>query len=175
MLGMKSYAVLFAAATIGVATWACGQPSPSGPAACLQAESLDQLTTALDAAISGPADRDRTCLRQLIAPGARFTPVLKSADGSATARNLTIEDWISFAARRGSETIYERQIKTERQQYGNVAQLWCEYVTSSTPEGKPTSHGFNGFQAVYDGSHWTIVAVIWQAEDLAGNGPVVKP
>ena len=43
--------------------------------ACPSAKTLDDLVKALDDAVSGPTDKDRTCMRQLLIPEARLIPV----------------------------------------------------------------------------------------------------
>jgi len=43
--------------------------------ACPSTATLDQLITAIDAAVSGPANKDRACFRQLFAPDARLIPI----------------------------------------------------------------------------------------------------
>jgi hypothetical protein len=53
--------------------------SDSNVSACPTATTLDELTKALDEAVSGPGNKDRTCLRALLLPGARLTAVY---DGS---------------------------------------------------------------------------------------------
>src|SRR5690242_5365413 len=56
---------------------------------------------ALDAAISGPADKDRACMRTLLIPDARITLVSLGADGSTSYRLLTLDDWIARTRSRG--------------------------------------------------------------------------
>ena len=44
--------------------------SQPAPAACPVAATLDQLTQALDDAVSGPRNKDRACLGELLLPAA---------------------------------------------------------------------------------------------------------
>src|SRR5664279_1557014 len=84
------------------------QPKTQAPAsACLPSTTLEELTKALDDAISGPADKDRTCLRDLLLPDARLTPIRKAENGSFSPRMLTVDDWINAVAKRGSEVMVE--------------------------------------------------------------------
>src|SRR5258708_20720164 len=88
------------------------QPKTQAPtSACLPSTTLEELTKALDDAISGPADKDRTCLRQLLPPDARLTPIAKPPEGSFAPRVLTVDHWINAVVRRGSTPMLERQVK----------------------------------------------------------------
>jgi hypothetical protein len=177
---MSRIAVLLALIAGLLTSGACAQSNPTSPgasnqSACLPATTLDELTKALDDAVSGPGNKDRTCLRELLLPGARLTPLFKSPDGTLAPRYLTVLDWINAVAHRGTEEIYERQMKVTRQQYGHMAQLWSEYEIRLTPEGKATVHGVNSIQAVFDGSRWKVIAILWETEATAGSAPVKNP
>src|ERR1700749_4985133 len=66
---------------------------------CPSAGTLDELVEAIDAAVSGPGNKDRTCFRGLFAPDARLIPIRVGADGAATPRILTVDDWVSLVAK----------------------------------------------------------------------------
>lgn len=139
--------------------------------ACPPSATLDQLIKALDDAISGPADKDRTCLRQLMLPEARLTPVRQTPDGKFDTRILTVEDWISAVAQRGSTPFYEHQVKTITESYGHFAHLWSTYEIRDTPDGKATVTGINSVQAVNDGARWRVLSVLWEPDNTAGPIP----
>ena len=139
-------------------------PQPSPAPACLAAATLDQLPKALDDAISGPGDRDRTCLRELLMPDVRLVLVMRAADGTATTRTLTLDDWIAAVQRRGSTPLFERQIKTRSESYGSIAHLWSTFEIRATADGTPTSRGINSVQAIFDGQQWRLIQVLWEAE-----------
>src|SRR5215468_625486 len=61
-----------------------GCPLPSEP---------DRIPAALDAAISGPSDKDRTCMKALLIPEARMMFVSPGADGEPSYRLDTLDDW----------------------------------------------------------------------------------
>jgi hypothetical protein len=134
------------------------EAKPTAPA-CLPAVTLDQLPKALDDAISGPGDKDRACLRQLMSADLRLVLVTGEA-----YRLLTLDDWIDAMRKRGGTIMIERQIKVRTETYGRIAHLWNTYEIRSTPDGQPTSRGINSIQAVFDGQHWQVVEVLWQAE-----------
>ena len=114
--------------------------------------------------MSGPADKDRACLRNLMLPEARLSPIAKTPDGSFAPHILTVDGWIEAVRKRGSTAFYERQVKVSSDVYGHLAHLWSTYELRPTPEGKAQVRGINSIQAVYDGSRWRILSVLWQAE-----------
>lgn len=138
--------------------------SSAGPAACPPTTTLDELIKAVDSAVSGPANQDRTCFRALFTADARLIPIRVSADGTATPRILTVQDWIDAVAKRGSAVFYEHQIKVRTESWAHLAHLWSTYTTSDSPAGKPIDRGINSIQAVYDGKQWHVVEIVWQAE-----------
>jgi hypothetical protein len=140
------------------------QTAPAAPTAvsaavCPSTATLDQLIAAIDAAITGPASKDRTCFRQLMLPEVRLIPV----NGTTGAmRVLTVDDWIAAVARNGDEQVTEKQLKFQTETFGRIAHLWSTYET--TLAGKPRARGINSIQAVFDGQNWHILEVLWQAE-----------
>ena len=156
---------LFLALSASVLAAAQAPTSHPAPApTCLGAATLDQLPKALDDAISGPGDRDRTCLRQLLMPDVRLVLVMRAADGTATTRTLTLDDWIAAVQRRGSTPLFERQIKTRAESYGSIAHLWSTFEIRATADGTPTGRGINSVQAIFDGQQWRLIQVLWEAE-----------
>ncbi|HEY1160606.1 MAG TPA: hypothetical protein VGE83_08250 [Terracidiphilus sp.] len=136
---------------------------------CPPTATLDQLIAAIDAAVSGPADKDRTCFRQLFLPDARLIPIRIAADGTATPRILTVDGWITAVAKRGSAVFYEHQVKVRTESWAHIAHLWSTYETRTTPDGKPPEgkvldRGINSIQAVFDGKRWQVIEITWQAE-----------
>ncbi|MGA9671865.1 MAG: hypothetical protein WBQ94_21815 [Terracidiphilus sp.] len=156
------------------------EPQPAIPA-CPSTATLDQLITAIDAAVSGPADKDRACFRALFAPDARLIPIRSGVDGATTLRVLTVDGWIDAVRKRGSQAFYERQVKVRSETWAHIAHLWSTYETRTTPDGKPPEgkvpegklldRGINSIQAVYDGKQWHVLEIIWQAETPADPVP----
>jgi hypothetical protein len=155
------------------------EPEPQITAAipaCPPTAALDQLISAIDAAVSGPADKDRTCFRQLFLPDARLIPIRIAADGTATPVLLTVDGWIDAVAKRGSAVFYEHQVKVRTETWAHMAHLWSTYETRTTPEGKPPEgkvldRGINSIQAVFDGKRWQVIEILWQAETPADPVP----
>jgi hypothetical protein len=146
------------------------EPKPQATA-CPPTTTLDELTKALDEAVSGPGDKDRTCLRDLMLPDARLTPIRQTPEGAFEPRNLTVEDWIDAVARRGSTPFYERQVKVIAESYGHFAHLWSTYEIRDTLDGKATVTGVNSVQAVNDGKRWRVISVLWEPDATAGPIP----
>lgn len=138
-------------------------PPAAEATACLPAKTLDDLTKALDDAISGAPDRDRACMRQLFYPDARLIPVGKTRDGSYAPHVLTVDGWID-AVKKRSAPFYELQIKVKTESFAHIAHLWSTYEIRPTPDGKATVRGINSIQAVFDGTRWKVSQIVWQPE-----------
>jgi|HubBroStandDraft_5_1064220.scaffolds.fasta_scaffold277538_1 hypothetical protein len=138
-------------------------PAPT-TAPCPPTATLDQLIVALDDAVSGPANKDRTCMKQLLLPTARLIPI-----GPNGPRVLTIDDWIAAVAKNGDAVVTEHQVKYQSESFGHIAHLWSTYTTALA--GKPLARGINSIQAVYDGQSWHVLEILWQAENAADQIP----
>ncbi len=162
---MNAHLIPIALSFLLAASLLSAQSSTPAPAtnACPPTSTPAELVSALDDAISGPADKDRTCLRALFTPGARLNPLVPTSDG-ITPRTLLVEDWIAAMQRRGSTPLFEHQIKFTANAYGPMAHLWSTYEIRSSPASQPLARGINSIQAIYDGSHWRIYQVLWIAE-----------
>lgn len=139
----------------------CAQTATPAPASCAATPTLDKLIVALDDAVSGQANKDRTCMRQLMLPEARLIPVNPA---TGVPRILTLDDWIAAVAKRGTGSFYEVQTRYPSESYGHIAHLWSTYEVRPTPDGKPEVRGINSIQAVYDGQNWKVIEIVWQAE-----------
>ena len=161
---MKRIAVflIFAAGLISPAAFA--QVAAPVTPACPSTKTLDELVTAIYAAVSGPHGQDRTCFRDLFVPDARLSPIVKSKDGTFAPRNLTVEDWIDRVAKLGPGSFFEKGVATKTEVYGHLATLWSTYESREEPNGKIIARGINSIQAVYDGARWKVQAILWQAE-----------
>ena len=149
--------LLFLASTLTAQT-----PTPAPKPVCPPTVTLNQLIAAIDSSITGPADQDRTCFRDIFTPDARLIPTGKSADGTYKYRVLTVDDWINAVAKSGKKSFTEKQIKYEVTTFANIAHLWSTYETDA--DGKFLDRGINSIQAVNDGTRWRIVEVLWQDE-----------
>ena len=165
---MNRIAVWFALMLAFLASGAFAQPSIS---ACPPSTTLEELTKALDDAVSGPPDKDRACLRDLLLPEARLTPIRKQADSGFSPRILTVDDWITAVRSHAGAAFYEHQINVKSETYGHFAHLWSTYEIRPTPDGKAEVKGINSIQAVFDGKRWHVLSILWESDATAGPVP----
>jgi hypothetical protein len=161
-------AALLAPALHGQTTTAQAQTASQ---TCPSTATLEDLTKALDDAVSGPGNKDRACLRDLLLADARLMPIRKTTDGTFAPHMLTVDDWISAVAKRASAAFYERQVKVRTETYGHFAHLWSTYEIRDTPDGPATVTGINSVQAVNDGTRWKVLSVLWEPDTTAGPVP----
>jgi len=133
--------------------------------ACTLPSTPDAIPAALDAAISGPADKDRTCMKALLIPEARMTFVSPGADGKPSYRLESVEDWIARVKNRGHALLKEEQLKYHVERYGDIAHLWSSYALQS--DGKQTGRGINSIQAIRAADGWRVAAIVVNAEAAA--------
>src|SRR5512146_3290608 len=98
---------------------------------CALPSEPEGIPAALDAAITGPADKDRACMKALLIPEARMMFVSLGADGATTHRLETLDDWIARTKARGHVLQEEKQLKFHIERYGNIAHLWSSYALHS--------------------------------------------
>src|SRR5882762_5183148 len=139
--------------------------------ACPATDTIDELVKALDNAVSGPADKDRTCLRELILPEGRLIPMSKGADGKLAPKVLTVDGWIDRVKARGKEVLSEHQVKYSVDVYGQIAHLWTTYELHLSSDDKTTIRGINSIQAVFDGTQWKVIEILWKAENQSEPVP----
>ena len=170
---MNRFAVLSALMVALSAAGAHTQASPgaSAPASCLPSATFVELTRALDDALSGPRDRDRTCLRELMLPEARLAVIRKEQDGTYAPRVLSVDDWINQVRSHPGAPFYEKQVKVTAESFGHFAHLWSTYEIRPTPDGKAEIRGINSIQAVFDGKRWRVLNILWESDATAGPVP----
>ena len=94
MVGVAGLAVLGMTATLAGAQ-TDGAMAQAPDAGCALPSEPKGIPAALDAAISGPADKDRACMKALLIPEARMMFVSLGADGAPTYTLQTLDDWIA--------------------------------------------------------------------------------
>jgi hypothetical protein len=120
------------------------------------------IPAALDAAISGPADKDRACMKALLIPEARLMFASVNADGAPSYRLETLDDWIARTRTRGPVVLEEKQLNFRVDHYGDIAHLWSLYVLRS--DGKAIARGINSIEAVRQAGGWRVVSIMVQTE-----------
>ena len=134
-------------------------------AACALPSDPKDISAALDAAITGPADKDRACMKALLIPEARLMFVSLSSDGAPTYRLETLDDWIARVKARGHVMLEEKELKFHVERYGNIAHLWSSYALLS--DGKQVARGINSIQAIKEAGGWRVTGIMVQAESAA--------
>src|SRR5690242_9693018 len=66
------------------------------------------IPAAIDAAITGPADKDRACMKALFIPEARLMFTSLGADGAPTYSLQTLDEWIARVKARGHVMLQEK-------------------------------------------------------------------
>ena len=127
------------------------------------------IPAAIDAAITGPADKDRACMKALLIPEARMTFVSLGADGAPTYTLQTLDEWIARVKARGHIMLEEKQLKFHIERYSNIAHLWSSYALYS--DGKQVARGINSIQAVKEAGGWRVTGIMVQAESATAPLP----
>ena len=151
-----AYATILAGALAGSAM---AQPPDAG---CALPSEPEGIPAALDAAITGPADKDRACMKALLIPEARMMFVSIGADGTPSYTIQTLDDWIARVKARGHTMLEEKQLKFHIERYGNIAHLWSSYALYS--DGKQVARGINSIQAIKEAGGWRVTGIMVQAE-----------
>ena len=168
-------ALVVSALSLSIATSALAQ-TPAGNAmtqapdrGCALPSEPWGIPAALDAAINGPADRDRACMRALLIPEARLMFVTPGADGAPSYRLETLDEWIARVRARGHIVLEERQLNFRIDRFGAIAHLWALYVLRSN--GHAVARGINSIQAIRETGGWRIAAIMVQAESATAPLP----
>jgi hypothetical protein len=138
-------------------------------AACALPAEPEAIPAAIDAAITGPADKDRACMKALLLPEARLIVVSIGADGAPADTILTLDDWIARVKARGHAMLEEKQLKFRIERYGNIVHLWSTYALRS--DGKQVARGINSIQAIKATGGWRVIGIMFQAESAAAPLP----
>ena len=136
---------------------------------CALPSEPEGIPAALDAAITGPADKDRACMKALLLPEARMIFVSVGTSGAPTYRLETLDDWIVRVKARGHAMLEEKQLKFHIERYRNIADLWSSYVLYS--DGKQVARGINSIQAIKEAGGWRVTGIVVQAESATAPLP----
>jgi hypothetical protein len=146
-----------------------GGAMAQAPNGCALPAEPEAIPAAIDAAITGPADKDRACLQALLIPEARMIVVSLGTDGTPAYTILTLDDWIARVKARGHALLEEKQLKFHIERYGNIVHLWSTYALHS--DGKQVARGINSIQAIKETGGWRVMGIMWQAESPAAPLP----
>jgi hypothetical protein len=157
------------AAPILASALAASAVAQAPDAGCALPSEPKGIPAALDAAISGPTDKDRACMKALFIPEARMMFVSLGADGAPSYRLQTLDDWIARVKSGGHALLEEKQLRFHIERYGNIAQLWSSYALHS--DGKQVARGINGIQAIKEAGGWRVTVIMVQAESATAPLP----
>ena len=167
--------------TLFLATILAGALAPAGrsvagnvmaqapDAGCALPSEPEGIPAALDAAITGPADKDRACMKALLVPEAHMMFISLGTDGAATYTLETLDDWIARVKARGHIMLEEKQLKFDIERYGNIAHLWSSYALHS--DGKQVARGIHSIQAIKEAGGWRVTSIMVQAESATAPLP----
>ncbi|GAA4001743.1 hypothetical protein [Sphingomonas humi] len=120
-----------------------------------------QAVSGVYAIISGPAGqkRDFAKMKTLFTPDARLYSV-----GARGLQGGSLDDYIAksgpFLEKVG---FTERELQSQVQIFGNLAQVWSTYLGTST-DGTVQVSGINSFQlARQPDGRWLVHSILWQA------------
>jgi len=147
----------------GLFAGSAGAQSPA--ALCALPADPAAIPAAIDAAITGFADKDRSCMKELFLPEARLVTAVSGTDGAMTYTALTLDDWIARVKSRGHVVLEEKQLKYSTESYGGIVHIWSTYGLRS--EGKQVARGINSIQAIKGAGGWRVLGIMWQAESAA--------
>ncbi len=168
MMGVAGLAVLGMTATLAGAQ-TDGAMAQAPDVGCALPSEPKGIPAAIDAAISGPADRDRACMKALLIPEARIMFVSLGADGAPTYTLETLDDWIARVKARGHAMLEEKQLKFHIERCGHIAHLWSSYALHS--DGKQVARGINSIQAIKEAGGWRVTGIMVQAESATAPLP----
>jgi hypothetical protein len=123
------------------------------------------IPAALDAAISGAADKDRACMKTLLIPEAHLIFASVGADGTPNYRFQTLDDWIARTKSRSHVLLEEKQLNFRLETEEAIAHLWSFYVLRS--DGKAVARGINSIQAIKEASGWRVASIMVEAESAS--------
>ncbi len=169
-------AALALAAVFAAAPLAGAAQSPTASTVAPTADpkdvaSVDAITAALYAVISGPAGakRDWNRLRSLFRPEGRMVPVVPRKEGGYATVVLTVEDYIARSGPRIEvEGFFERETFKRVERYQNIAHVFSGYDGRVTADGPVIMKGVNSFQLMFDGQRWWIANLIWDGTTPPG-------
>src|SRR5215472_3678895 len=156
MLPVLFLAPILAGALAGSAT------AQTSDASCALPSEPEGIPAALDAAITGSADKDRACMKALLIPEVRMMFVSLGTDGAPTYALQTLDDWIARVKASGHALLEEKQLKFHIERYDNIAHLWSSYALHS--DGKQVARGINSIEAVKEAGGWRVTSIVVQAE-----------
>ena len=127
------------------------------------------IPAAIDAAVTGPADKDHACMKALLIPEGRLMFVSLGADGATTYTLQTFDEWAARLKARGHVMLEEKHLKFQMEHHNSIAHVWSNYVLFS--DGKQIARGINSIQAIKQAGGWRVAEIMVQAEPASPPPP----
>ena len=162
-----SQALFLATILAGALTGSAIAQAPDG--GCASPSEPEGIPAALDAAVSGPSDRDRACMKALFIPEARLMFISLGADGAPSYSLNTLDEWIASVRTGGHTLVEEKQLKFHVERHGNIAHLWSSYVLHSG--GEQVARGMHSIEAIREAGGWRVTSIVVQHESAAAPLP----
>ena len=135
--------------------------TPAARAATVDDIAIRKAVADVYAVISGPAGqpRDFARMKALFTPDARLYAV-----GSRGLQGGSLDDYIAKNGEALTRVGFtEKELVSQVQMFGNVAQVWSSYAGTST-DGSVNVRGVNSFQlARQPDGRWLVHSILWQA------------
>lgn len=156
-------------ATILTGTLAGSASAQTPSAVCALPSDPSGIPAAIDAAVTGPADKDHPCMKALLTAEGRLTFVSLGADGAPIYTFQNFDEWLARVNARGHVTLKETHLKSQIEHFSNIAHVWSSYVLYS--DGKQIARGINSIQAIKQGAGWRVTGITVQPESAAAPLP----
>src|SRR2546422_6583972 len=164
---MQTQAMRFLFSILGFLLTASGVVQAQAPAAApADVGTIADIIRVSYEVISGPAGAPRQWKRDrtLYMPGATFVSN-NVRDGKVQTKIMTPEEYRRGAdARFVARGLFETEVGSRIERFGNVAQVRSISVARSTPGGPVEARYVNYFQLFWDGTRWWIAGVVWDEE-----------
>jgi hypothetical protein len=98
-------------------------------ASCALPSEPEGIPAAFYAAVTGPADKNRDCMKALLRPEARLMFVPLGTDGAPTYRIETLDDWTARVNARGHAILEEKQLSD----FAAMNGIYAEYFSRPFP------------------------------------------
>ena len=127
---------------------------------------LDGIIHAYYEVVSGPAGAapDRARDEFLHHPDALIGVPVPDDSGEMRLLTMTLAGFYDRVGGVRDAPFYEWEVHRVVHRFGMIAHVWSTYVSSSAPDGPPTSRGVNSIQLSFDGERWWVMGWIYDRE-----------
>ena len=129
-------------------------------------ESVESITTALYAVISGDAGakRDWERFKNLFTADARLIPTFKNKEGKAAYRAMTPVEYEQMFTTRVTTGFFETELKRTVEEFGTITHVFSTYETKEKMDGPVMQRGINSIQLLKSDDRYYIMNIFWCGE-----------